>query len=119
MRSLGAGITRETVTDLLAAITILSEYELVGQGYPGWRRRIGRHGHRLGHATRDDVAGSVRLNRNLVLPGGGERALEPGVEPCVLQVVEEVLGLVLEPQDAQLRPLLDVSQRDAGLARPG
>ena len=52
-------------------------------------------------------------------PGGGERALEAGMEPGLLQVVEEVLRLVLEPQDAQLRALLDVGERDALLARAG
>src|SRR5688572_31731073 len=119
MRSLGAGITRETVTDLLPAISILSEYELVGQGHPWRRGRIGSHGHRLGHAARDDVARSVRLDRHLVLSRGRQRALEPRMKPCLLQVVEDVLGLVLEPQDAQCGALLDIRERYAHFTRAG
>ena len=36
-------------------------------------------------------------------------ALEPRLDPRLLEVVQEILGLVLEPQDRHLRPGLEQS----------
>ena len=50
----------------------------------------------------------------------GDDALAPGLDARLLEIVQQVLGLVLEAQDRHLGADLDVGQRDARrCARPG
>ena len=80
---------------------------------------IGHHGDGLGHAAGDRVGVAVRLDRDRVVAGLRELALQTGREARVLEVVQQVLGLVLEPQHGDLGALLDIGQRHAGYALLG
>src|SRR5687768_9808922 len=101
MSSAGAAITRETVTERSPAIALLPEHELLRERDAGRWRRVGANRDGLGDAAGDHVAIAVRVDRDLVLAAGSERALEARVEALRLEVVEHVLGLVLEAQNGQ------------------
>src|SRR5439155_14212364 len=105
--------------DSLAPVRALTEHELPGKRDARRRRGVGEDRHRLGHAARDHRAAAVMLDDDLAVAGARQRALEPGLETRGLEVVQQVLGLVLEAQDADLRALGDVGERDALDAPPG
>ena len=101
--------------DGLAPVALLAQDELRGQGDARRRRRVGDDRDGLGDAARQrqPVAGG-RLDDDLVVAGLDQRALQARVQPGGLEVVQQVLGLVLEAQDRDLGADLDVGQRDAG-----
>src|SRR5512132_2761997 len=106
-------------TAVLAPVAVAREHELLGQRDPRRRRRIGDHRHRLGDRTQDAHLMAAGVQDDLVavvLAQGGRHAR---LEALLLQVVQEVLGLVLETQDGDRSAGLDVGQRDALDARPG
>jgi hypothetical protein len=59
---------------------------------------------------------ALGVDRHLIVVDRPDRPGQPGLDPDVHQVVQQVLGLVLEAQDADAGALLDVGQRHARLA---
>src|SRR4051812_19693339 len=103
----------------LAPVAVAREHELLGQGDPRRGRRIGDDRHRLGDRAQDAHLVPAGVEHDLVavvLAYGGR---QPRLEALVLQVVQQVLGLVLQAQDLHRRAGLDVGQRDALDARAG
>jgi hypothetical protein len=67
---------------------LLAEHELVRQRGPRRRRRVGHHRDGLGDAAGDRVGVAVGLDRDDVLAGIAELALEARGKPGVLEVVK-------------------------------
>ena len=104
----------------LAAVAVRGEHQLLGErrraaaapGRRGPRRSRRRCGRRRG-------APSAEAIDDLVVVGALELALEARVEPGALEVVEELLGLVLEAQHVTVGAGLDVGeQRRRARGRP-
>src|SRR3954447_13103816 len=94
----------------LAPVTIRADHQLIGQGRARRWRGIGPDRDRLGDALRDLVTAVVRRHHDLIFPRALERALQARMQACALQVVEYLLGLVLEAQDDHVGTGLDVRQ---------
>ena len=78
-----------------------------------------------GSATTETVSATLRVtacfaspasDHDLVVPGAREHCPRARGQAGVLQVVQQVLGLVLEAEHAHARALLDVGERHALLA---
>ena len=80
--------------------------------------RLSAHRNRLGDAARHRVAAVVRDDDDLVIARALELAVQPGVQAALLEVVQELLGLVLEAQHRDLGAGLDVGEQHAVLACP-
>ena len=98
----------------LAAVA-LAEHELLGQRGARRRRGVGDHRDGLGDARRDRAASPVGGLRRRPAPSSRSASVpsRPGSRPERLQVVQQVLGLVLEAQHAHRGADLDVGQRHA------
>jgi hypothetical protein len=83
------------------------------------RRGVGDDRDRLGHAAGDREPLAVALQGHLLVAGLREGALEARRETGLHEVVQQVLRLVLEAQDAHVGALLDVGQRHTLLTPPG
>jgi hypothetical protein len=71
----------------------------------------GPHRHGLGHAEGDRGRRPVELELDVVAVGGGDRALRAGIEARGLEVVQQVLGFVLQTEDSHRRADLTIGQR--------
>src|SRR4051812_8937670 len=110
---------RSSTETALAPVAVAREHELLGQRDPRRGRRVGPDRHRLGDRAQDAHLVPVGLEHDLVAVVLAQRGRQPRLETLVLQVVQEVLGLVLEAQDPHRRARLDVGQRHALDARAG
>src|SRR3954454_13573845 len=87
----------------LPAVALAAEHELAGQRDARRRRGVGDDRDGLGHAAGHRAARAVlALADDLVLAALGQRALQAGVQARGLEVVQQVLGLVLEADDRDL-----------------
>ncbi len=120
-----SGVTPEQIDDgrraagrrlpLALAAVALAQHELLRQRGARRRRRVGDDGDGLGDAGGETEAPSVGGAQLDVLgPALGDDGLESRLDAGGLQVVQEVLGLVLEAQHAYGGADLDVGERDAG-----
>src|ERR1700683_3758546 len=96
-----------------ASVALPTEYELLGEGDTGGRRRLCEHRDCLRDAPRHRRFAIAGLDGHVVAVVGVDLTLEPGLDAGVLQVVEQILGLVLEPQDRDARAFSAVGQRYA------
>ena len=103
----------------LAPVAVLGDDELLGQRDARRRRRVGDHRDRLGHRGRERDLLAAELDRDLLVARGHERALEPRLDAAIVEVVQELLGLVLEAQDPDRRAGLAVGERHAVDAAAG
>jgi hypothetical protein len=76
--------------------------------------RVGRDRHPLGDAPRHDAAAPVGLDDQFVIPSLDENAVEARRKAGGAQAGQEILGLVLEAQHADVRAYADVRERHAG-----
>jgi hypothetical protein len=109
-RALPAG---PSVYTLLTAVALAAEHQLLGQRDPRRRRRVGEHRHGLGDTDRDGGLAPVSGDRHVLAVVADHLAVHSGFDPGVLEVMQEVLGLVLEPENRHACPRLAVGQRHA------
>src|SRR3954451_2663843 len=90
-------------TGELAPVAGAREHELLGQGDPRRGRRIGDDRHRLGDRAQDAHLVPAGVEHHLVAVVLAHGGRQPRLEALVLQVVQQVLGLVLQTQDLHRR----------------
>ena len=111
-REVTAG-TASAVPATSAPVALAPEHQLLGERDPRRRRGVGDHRHGLGDARGDGRHLAVGHDGHVLAVVGGDLALQPGLDARALEVVQEILGLVLEPQDRHLGAWLAVCQRDS------
>src|SRR3954452_11083139 len=97
----------------LAAVSVAGEDQLLRDRRPRWRRRVGADRDGLGDALGDAMLARGGGDRDAVVVGGAELALEARLEARGFEVVEELLGLVLEAQDVDLGADVHVGEQRA------
>ena len=93
--------------------SLLAEHQLLGQRGARRRRRVGDHGDGLGHRARERGVAVGERDDDVLGVDLGDLALLARRQALVLEQVQQILGLVLEPQHGHPRALLDVGQRHA------
>ena len=104
---------RADATGALAPVAVLGQDQLLrGRRGARRRRRVGAHRDRLGDRGGDGDLAVAGVDRH-VLALGRHRAVHAGLHARGHELVEQVLGLVLEAQDLDRRADLDVGERHA------
>ncbi len=107
------GVQRGAGPRDLAPVALLCEHELLGQRGARRGRRVGEHRHGLGHRAGERGVPVGERDHHVVGVDLGDLALLARGETLVHEEVQQVLGLVLEAKNGDLRALLDVGERHA------